>query len=139
MTLWTLDQLARRYPGNRPSSLIGLPERLALQGFSDGEVRMICLDFDLGCLWFGRWTDARERATKEVPVPKKERRKQTRQVPKYRTLDEVLGITKPGSGTGAAPARPADTGVNPVVEQKVDQLRRDPAALVAYLREIGKG
>lgn len=96
---------------------------------------MICLDFDLGCLWFGRWTDARERATREVPVPKKERRKQTRQVPRYRTLDEVLGITK----SGAAPARPANPPPNEVVEHKVDQLRRDPAALVAYLREIGEG
>lgn len=95
---------------------------------------MICLDFDLGCMWFGRWTDERARATKEVPLTRKEKRKQTKQVPKYRTLNEVLGISPSDS-------RPADEPepVNPVIEQKVDQLRRDPAALVEFLREIGAG
>lgn len=93
---------------------------------------MICLDFDLGCMWFGRWTDARARETREVPVPKSERKKQTKQVPKYTTLAQVLGLPDTHAPNKPAPPPPA-------IEKKVDELRRNPAELARYLREIGEG
>lgn len=94
---------------------------------------MICLDFDLGCMWFGRWTDARARETREVPVSKSEKRKQTKQVPKYTTLSQVLGMAD-DPARSAKPAAPP-----PAIEKKVDELRRNPAELARYLREIGEG
>lgn len=137
MELWTLDQLARRYPGlGSPSQIIGVAERLEDTGLSSEEARAHALDFDLACMWFGRWVEARAQETVERPVSAAEKRRQTKRVPKYPTLLAQLGMT--GDGAAQGPDTPEETA-DEELTQKVDELRKNPQALVDFLRVNGEG
>ncbi len=137
MELWILDQLAQRYPGlGSPSGILKMPQKLRDRGYSDDEADAVALDFDRACLFYGRWTDAREQATREVTLTSAERKKKpTKQVRKYSSLKAVLGLAPTREG----PHEQQPALESPDVEAKIDRLRRDPAAMVAYLREIGEG
>lgn len=107
-------------------------------GLDPAEVRAHCLDFDLSCMWFGRWTDERSRATVEKPVSSRERRRQVKHVPKYTTRKQILGLaTAEDEQKARAEAREEERP--PEFEQKLDELRKNPQALVEFLRISGEG
>lgn len=120
-----------------PSQMLWLHEKFERRGLAPGEAAAHCLDFDLACMWFGRWTDERREATKDVPVNKNERKRHTRSVPRFTTLGQILG-TEP-AGTHVQPKPQDEQQPPPEIEQKVDELRRNPQALVDFLRLHGEG
>ena len=81
------------------------------------------------------------RETREVSVSKSEQRRQTKQVPKYPTLDLVLGLSLDTHAPTAHPqeaTNPATPGAaDPGIESTVDELRRDPGKLIDFLRLNG--
>jgi hypothetical protein len=121
--------------------VLRLGRKLQAQGLDDGAAAAICLDFDLAVAHFGRWADGRARATREVPVSSRDKRRQTKQIPRYPTLSHQLGLAldDPQEATSRTRRGPgARTPVDPQVERQVDTLRRDPAALVDFLRLNGE-
>jgi hypothetical protein len=120
--------------------VLRLGRKFQAQGLDDGAAAAICLDFDLAVAHFGRWADGRARATREVPVSSRDKRRQTKQVPRYPTLSHQLGLALDHQeATSRTPGNPrARSPVDPQVEQQVDTLRRDPAALVDFLRLNGE-
>lgn len=99
-------------------------------GMSEGEALASALDFDLSCMWFGRWVEAREKATKEVKRPKKQR--DTIQVPRYTTRKQYLGIVE---GMAETTEHQEGAATRPDLDARVQQFRADPDALMAFLRE----
>lgn len=100
-------------------------------GLTEGAAAAVCLDFDLAAAHFGRWADQRARETREEPLSATEKKKQVKHVPKYQSLDQMLGIA-PTNG----PDRPVKQRqeATKAVDRKADELRRDPAALAEFLR-----
>lgn len=114
--------------------MLKLNQRLQHQGIDEGTADAICLDFDLGAAYYGRWAESRVKATKEVPDNRSKRRKPMKQVPKYKTLAAALGITE---SEGRAESVSQEE-VNEI-DEMVDKLRRDPAALIEFLKLNGEG
>ena len=81
---------------------------------------------------------------KEVPVSSREQKRRMKQVPKYQTLNAILGLADPTEAATKAAyrtrrqARAAETATTTAIDQKVDELRRDPAALIDFLRQTGE-
>jgi len=102
----------------------------------EGAAAGICLDFDLAVADFGRWVDDRRKATREVPVSKAERKKQVKHVPRYPTLAAALGLPQepPTARKRTKRTTPETTSE---VDRKVEQFRKDPAALLDFLRLDG--
>lgn len=99
---------------------------------SQWQAEAMALDFDLACMWFGRWVEGRERATKEVPRPKRD--KKTIPVPKYTTRAQMLGIVEGMEERTAGTPRKE----SPVSEEQLEEFQRDPDALARWLRGEGE-
>lgn len=102
-----------------------MSERFQRKGLAPGEAAASALDFDLACMWFGRWVDQREKATKKAPRPKSASKKID--VPRYNTRAHMLGLVD-----GVADD---NTGDHADVDALTDQFRKDPDALLDYLGE----
>ena len=108
----TLVKLARL--PNRPSSLLQLPQA----GYSPS----VCLRFDVACLAFVEEWERRRDATKQVPMPKRERKDPTMPAPLY-TPEQLLGWL------GYAPEELREAGevVDPTVEAMANAILRGQA------------
>jgi hypothetical protein len=119
---------------------------LQREGLAEETAAAVCLDFDLAVAAFGAWVERRLKATREVPIPRNQKPRSVKHVPKYAQLRAALGIRDdPAPAAGTQPARKrvarAVTGkrtktTNPI-DRKVEELRRDPAALADFLRIDG--
>lgn len=93
---------------------------------------MLCIDLDMAFARHGEWVDRRLRETREVNAPTSKGKRPKMQVPKYKTLGAALGIDPEEVGDadvdGFSKEELEDIG------QKVDDLRRDPAALAEFLK-----
>lgn len=114
---------------------MGLKERARRKGLTEAEARAQAIDFDLACMWFAQWVEGRARETVEKPVTKSEAKKRTKQVPKYPTLQAQLGLAPTSGAQG--PERPEEVPED--ITRKVDELRKNPALLVDFLRTTGEG
>jgi hypothetical protein len=119
--------------------VLRLNRRLQREGLSEEAAAVVCLDFDLATAAFGQWVDRRLKATREVPLPRNQKPKSVKHVPRYPHLRAALGLADETPRAATTPGRPPRTRTKSTkaIDQKVDQLRRDPAALADFLRLDG--
>jgi hypothetical protein len=123
--------------------VLRLNRRLQREGLDEEAAAAVCLDFDLAVAGFGAWVERRLKETREVPLPRNQKPKPVKHVPKYPQLRAALGLHDDPAPATAKPSRKravppgGRTKTTKAIDQKVDQLRRDPAALADFLRLDG--
>ncbi|MGN6033535.1 MAG: hypothetical protein ACTHQE_17920 [Thermomicrobiales bacterium] len=130
--MYALDQLVQRYPGLvSPSRAIRLRQRLSRDGYEVGIVEHLAFDFDMACMWYGKWFDRRAEETVEVNAPKQRKGAPPKmRVPKFKTLGDMLALDAVAMQSPAERQRQAD------LDAKADALLRDPTAMDAFMADL---
>ena len=95
-------------------------------GLDGDEAAAVCLDFDKACAGFDRWRERREGETRLEPYTPDKSKTPKRPVPVYRTVGALLGLDD-------EPRDRLTPEQSAALDERVEALRHDPAALRAYL------
>jgi len=114
-----------------PSRAIRLRQRLSRDGYEVGIVEHLAFDFDMACMWYGKWLDRRAEETVEVNAPKQRKGTPPKmRVPKYKTLGDMLALDV------VAAQSPIDRKRQAELEAKADELLHDPEKMDAFMAEL---